>query len=419
MALLISLHDDAATATKVYAFEKSPVRLGRNPLNDLTVDHSFVSQWHALLRFEGRTVTLIDLGSTNGTAINGTRLPAQTSVSVGGPSDEIQLGALKITIAFGPASAATEQPPRSTFEGLGSATALDAKAGRTAVLEPGGAGQTSPAVVLQMVSGAMEDTKPQYAAYRAAAEAALDGLRRVLTPMPDDVRPAAVRTLMRAMPELMAEPALGPLLTEFGVDPREYQMPEPREWLVRLAGRPDSMKSQVHVGVAMERVGALLEAFSESYVELRKGMEQFGAEMGLQLTSSASVLQQAQSREDVLSYLLDWVGDGNQRVDDLRRSFADVALHQVAMLNGVMAGGRELLQEVGPERVVKPEGDALAVKLPLFARIFSFGSGAKWARYKATHKRLQEEDRFARVLFGRQFMRAYYTVAGSNPEGDA
>ena len=56
------------------AFVRSPVRLGRNALNDLQIDEGFVSQWHAVIDFDGQETHFRDLGSTNGTLMDGRRL---------------------------------------------------------------------------------------------------------------------------------------------------------------------------------------------------------------------------------------------------------------------------------------------------------------------------------------------------------
>ncbi|MEZ4329816.1 MAG: FHA domain-containing protein [Polyangiales bacterium] len=417
MALLVYLQDKPGQPARILAFERSPVRIGRNPLNDLTIDHAFVSQWHAQLRFEGMEVTIMDLGSTNGSAINGHRLPSQQNIRVGGPTDEIQLGPIRLQLNFGPASMATEQVGRASMDGRGLKAATMMLGAKTAVVEADGPSHANPAKLLEMVVGTVDAVRPGYAQYRQAWAGVLQQVKAQLDRLPVDARPAAVRAMVRAMPQLSSEPELEALLREYQIDTGEFILPEPRAWLARLAGRPDTAKNEVNVGVAMERVGALLEAFSESYVELRKGMESFGADIGLQLASTDSMLHKAQSQSDVLAYLLEWRGDGAERVDNLRRSFVDVALHQVAMLSGVMAGTRALLKEVSPDTLASgSSSSALAVKPPLWTRLLPFGGAAKWSRFKAAHRSLVEEDRFSRLLFGREFARAYYAVSGNATE---
>src|SRR5262245_55873596 len=51
------------------------VRLGRNSANDIVIDNSWISSFHAEFRVGGGGVTEVkDLGSSNGTLVNGKRI---------------------------------------------------------------------------------------------------------------------------------------------------------------------------------------------------------------------------------------------------------------------------------------------------------------------------------------------------------
>lgn len=52
-------------------------RIGRDLANDIVVELQGVSRAHACLMVEGTFVSITDMGSTNGTYVNGTRVYAQ------------------------------------------------------------------------------------------------------------------------------------------------------------------------------------------------------------------------------------------------------------------------------------------------------------------------------------------------------
>lgn len=67
----------------------SELVLGREPGLPGTIDDASVSRRHAHLRWNGATVVLTDLGSKNGTFVNGVRVSGSVSPVDG---DEVRLG---------------------------------------------------------------------------------------------------------------------------------------------------------------------------------------------------------------------------------------------------------------------------------------------------------------------------------------
>ncbi len=72
--------------------------LGRSPICDLVLDDRTVSRRHAELRRDGDTWVLLDLGSTNGTWVNGWRI-REAEVGV---RDRVALGHLHVVFARRP-----------------------------------------------------------------------------------------------------------------------------------------------------------------------------------------------------------------------------------------------------------------------------------------------------------------------------
>lgn len=72
--------------------QKSVTKIGRATTNDLVLADNLVSERHATIQAQGQQHTLTDLGSLNGTYVNGTRLTAQSLYTLH-PNDLIQVGA--------------------------------------------------------------------------------------------------------------------------------------------------------------------------------------------------------------------------------------------------------------------------------------------------------------------------------------
>jgi pSer/pThr/pTyr-binding forkhead associated (FHA) protein len=123
--------------------------LGRRPYNDIVIDNLAVSGEHALLQMSDGRVTLEDLGSTNGTHVNGKPVVSQVLAN----DDLIEIGKYKIRFLDSD-SAAARSPDHagpSAHEGRGvlaldtdpvaGAYALDASGPRVRVINGTSAGR--------------------------------------------------------------------------------------------------------------------------------------------------------------------------------------------------------------------------------------------------------------------------------------
>jgi hypothetical protein len=69
--------------------------LGRDVNNAIVVEDRFASAEHSILTFRGRTWYVEDLGSTNGTFVNGSEVDGLAPVSFG---DELQIGQVRLRL---------------------------------------------------------------------------------------------------------------------------------------------------------------------------------------------------------------------------------------------------------------------------------------------------------------------------------
>ncbi len=466
LPLLVRIMNTQTGESEHSAFASSPVRIGRNQLNELVLNEPFVSQWHAVVRFDEHKVRYVDLGSTNGTMMNGRRLARHVQVEVD-PQTDLRIGPLQLAFARAQVTPDMYAAPRTTIFQLNSGAGEHSISGATMAFNPndpnlaagaggapsGGSQNTmflgaanvqqqiqeyqqhvktgtlpgaagagaNLGVDMQKLVEITEQAKPYYDQYRRAWAQTLQAFHAQLHRVPAPQREGMVLCLCQQFPQLAKEPEFRQLMEQMGVGAAALGAVDADEWIKRLGGHGQLPPgAQVNTAVAMERVGAILESYSQAFVELRKGYEQFGEEMALQLVQDRGPLHHAQSSQDVLRYLLDWTTDGGERVRELTRAFADMALHQVALLNGVMEGVRGMLHGISPQQMSGQRTYALAKDGGggLFEKLFNFKKASLWQRYTEFHQRLLEEDRFSREVFGRNFARAYFMVTGGKMQDE-
>ena len=438
LPLLVRITNTQTGETEHSAFASSPVRIGRNQLNELVLNEPFVSQWHAVVRFDEHKVRYVDLGSTNGTTLGGRRLARHIQVEVD-PQSDLRIGPIQLSFARAQVTPDMYAAPRTTMFNVETLGAKEGSVVTNATMmfnpadpataqqnpmfmpqagQPGQAAQPAQAGVdMQLLMHITEHTKPFYQQYRQAWTQVLGQLRQHLERVPGPQREAMVLCLCQQLPQLPKEPEFRKLMETLNVPAAATGEVDATEWVARLGGQESLPPgAQVNTAVAMERVGALLESFSQAFVELRKGYEQFGEEMALQLVQERNPLHDAQDAKQVMRYLLDWTTDAGGRVRELNRAFADLALHQVALLSGVMEGVRGMLHGISPQQLSGQRSYALAKTGGggLFEGIFNSKKAGLWKAYSNEHQKLSEEDRFSREVFGRNFARAYFMVTGGH-----
>jgi pSer/pThr/pTyr-binding forkhead associated (FHA) protein len=77
------------TPGKIYPLEEAEISVGRDNSNSIAINDAEVSRKHATLELRGTSYIIQDLGSTNGTFVNGARI---SSIQVLNPGDTISFG---------------------------------------------------------------------------------------------------------------------------------------------------------------------------------------------------------------------------------------------------------------------------------------------------------------------------------------
>jgi predicted component of type VI protein secretion system len=332
MILEVHVKDVLSGTTETLRFDKSPVRIGRNQLNDIPLIDQFVSEWHGIIRFDAQGVAYFDMGSTNGSVVDGKRV-VKNVPSVLTPQSRIILGMREISVTPPAVQLARSDTGGGHNKTIGW--------GEPVFALPA----TGPAPPLQIRGG------------RASGAA-----------------------LVPAMPVGSATS-------------------EPRSEGARPA-EPGSA-----------REAKLLAAFCEAFVGLRKGFEQFGAEVGVRTVSGTTPLHRARTNQELLSYLLDPSVDPESAARDLTGIFADFGIHHIAMMEGITEGVRAVLQSLDPR----------AFDLDVGGGLFS-GSRKHKGQWKAYIDRfdqlLTEDEELHAAIFSNDFARAYASVTLGGPRDD-
>jgi hypothetical protein len=91
---------------QTFVLEQDALTLGRDPHNDIVISDPQVSRQHARIVRQGNLMVVEDVGSTNGTFVNGMRLTGSHALANG---DVIGLGDA-VTLTYYGASPATTEP---------------------------------------------------------------------------------------------------------------------------------------------------------------------------------------------------------------------------------------------------------------------------------------------------------------------
>jgi type VI secretion system FHA domain protein len=404
-SLAVVVDDLETGATWRYAFFKSPIRVGRSELSDVPLPVPYVSSCHAVVQFDGEGVRYIDLASLNGSELDGA--PVQPNVPAAlGDDSEVRIGHLRLRCARAEATEVTRaERPVTHFSQRVSQLGL---AAQPAPAPPAGSSGPSAAqaeAVEQALLGGGLELDLQYASYRASWEHLRSTVEQTAPGMDGPARTLLFAKLAERYPALVHEPEFRALSGE-PETPKAAAGRGPTTGFLRAFAEsylPASEKAPEDAEKVFARIAEILEAFARSFVELRKGREEFGREMGVAVPTEGA-LERSRDSQQLLAYLLDLRAQG--RGAELQSSFGDLMLHQVALLNGVAEGARGLLARLDPEAV---SASAQGIRL--------LKAAAQWKVYEDRwHELADDPGGVSDAIFGAEFARAYTAIVGRRAE---
>lgn len=408
VALVVRVFDTQANQSFEATFERFPVRVGRNALNDLPIDRPYVSQFHAAFEVQNESQLFIkDLGSTNGTQYQGQRLTRDQMVDITN-APEIFIGPVVIRLGL---VAAPEQ--RAPVE-LKEAGVLDYGQGPETVRALATRyGPTPPGAEDPYV----RQVTPYIEAYRQAWQTVYRVIYDHLTRLPPDVRNGYLRRLGYEYPPLSMEGDFRKIAQYYGIDARAFTQVGPGQAALSAIGElattlapgmklPDDVPSILGFATHLRDT---MDVFLKCFISLRDGYQEFETEVLAREKNAREPVSASKDAKELALVLLGPTATADT-ARDLQNVFVEVMSHQVALMNGVMEGVKQLLQKLAP-RTLESELEKSGKK----GGLFSNRSEELWKLYEVRHGDYAGEDKeMFLVIFGSQFSRAYAATAGEN-----
>lgn len=407
-ALTARVFDTQANQNFDVTYERSPVRIGRNQLNDLHIDRPYVSQFHAAIDLRGHQIFVRDLGSTNGTVYAGRRLARDTPIDIT-QSPEINIGPIVIRLSVAEAAPKKREEPKegTVLDFSSDANAVAALSQRPKRVAPG----AEDAYVRQVV--------PYIEAYRSAWGAVYRVIYDHLARLPPELRQNYIRRLGQDHATITLENDFQKISQYYGVDahtltgdisPGDAALAALNELARTLAPTTKSLDDVGSILTFARRLRDTMEVFLKCFVSLRDGYQEFEAEvLARDRETDDDRVAAAKDAKELGTVLLTAAG-GPDAARQLYDIFVEVMSHQLALLNGVMEGVKSLLMKLSP-RAIEEELDKKGKKGGLFSSRYE----ELWKLYELRHGDYSGEDKETfLIIFGPQFSRAYAATAGED-----
>lgn len=407
VALKAQVLDSQSNQSFDAQYERFPVRIGRNQLNDLHIDRPYVSQFHASIEVQGSQIVIKDLGSTNGTVYRGQKLVRDQPVDVTA-NPEFQIGPVVIRMSLEEVKEADSIAPHQISAlDIGTPAGADLMERRRRRPSPG---QEDP-FVRQLV--------PYIEAYRQAWSNVYRLVYEHLTRLQPQVRTAYIKRLLIEHPSVGQESDFQKVAQYYNVPVQDWgELSAPHAALAAIAELAKQLAPDIAVPddpmkilAFARRLRDAMEVFLKTFVSLRDGYQEFETEVLRKERyeqQGTSKVGQAKDHNALGQVLLGPDANAEENKQALHDVFVEVMTHQVALLNGVMEGVKQLLSTLSPSEVEK-KYEQTGKKGGLFSNKYE----GLWETYQTVHGDYQGEDKETfLIIFGPQFSRAYAATTG-------
>ncbi|MCA9625095.1 MAG: FHA domain-containing protein [Myxococcales bacterium] len=405
-AMTAQIVDSQSNQTWEATYERFPVRIGRNQLNDLHIDRPYISQFHAAIEVSGSQIWVKDLGSTNGTMYRGNKLQRDQPIEIT-QAPEIQIGPVVIRVRLQEVQkVASQRPAAASVLDIGTEAGLAVMEQRRRAVAPG---QEDP-FIRQLV--------PYIEAYRQAWANVYRLVYEHLTRLQPAVRTAYIKRLLIEYPPVSQEGDFQKVAQYYGVptyewgelSPSEAALAGMHELAKQLAPELPNLDDPTKVLGFARRLRDSMDVFLKCFVSLRDGYQEFEAEVlrRERFEQQGNRVGTAKDHQELAKVLFAPDSNSDVTCQQLQEVFVEVMTHQVAMLNGVMEGVKQLLDKLSPE-AIEQTYESKGKRGGLFSNKYE----GLWEAYQTVHGDYRGEDKETfLIIFGPQFSRAYAATTG-------
>ncbi|MDC0721101.1 FHA domain-containing protein [Nannocystis bainbridge] len=403
-SLVVTVIDTEEHRSKRHEFQRGPVRIGRDPGNELQLPYKFVSSWHAVAKFDARGARVEDLGGANGLSVDGQRVASGGRVEVRGRV-KIAIGPVELLIEHkvegaqqpqqqqqsGPPDLFEEPAPRGARPRGGAPgptppDELHMRDRRSAQGELGD-GDEPPSLMpeggtqqmnLSRLHQAILRLRPLYEKLREGHMAWDAALGESMAELSTGRDRGEALLLQREFPPLsFGTGSEGPAALDHG-GAEFYQQAElgavaqAAEQLLEGLRPPGNVDETRRF---LDRCVAALRAFAVATVELQELMHRQGGELGVRVDGDENPLLIAESDADLLRYLLDWRATREERAHQLAEVFAAAMAHLRGALRGTVSGGQKVGETLSPREIERSVTAAWPTR-----------AGALWRRFEERYE---------------------------------
>jgi type VI secretion system FHA domain protein len=340
LVIVLTSVKDKAAATTEHLLGKEKTFIGRSPGNDIVLPDAEkrVSSKHARVDRTASSLHLTDLGSTNGTVMNGRKIEANAPLELKN-GDKVMIGLYQVNVV-----ASEEELQDRTIVVIDPARQLAHLTDELPILYARYA-ESPPEQRRKMMRGMIQ---------AVLSSSSPDVGRSILTQLQSRFVRAADTAIVPDHTTTMRRKDLQAVQQKEG--PAESALRVLNDLSTQFVGE-EKLETPEQAELFVKMVASVLELtfdwISKSLRGRREFEDQFSADLSMIFSKEKNPLKGGGGPADMGRYLLDWrlARDPKAIRDSLDNAFKDLTMHQLGLLAGVQESLSAVLKRLDPKSV--------------------------------------------------------------------